>query len=108
MICQGRIAHYPSQHGPHQLARRSLAFCRSPGCSLAYSQSAHTPHGFRASASSLLHESGKWHADAIEAELGHLGADEVRKAYHRARYWDERVKMAEWWASETQVTLLEQ
>ena len=58
-----------------------------------------TSHGFRASASSLLNESGLWHSDAIEAELGHVGADEVRRAYHRAAYWDERVKMAEWWAS---------
>ncbi|WP_429931481.1 tyrosine-type recombinase/integrase [Agrobacterium vitis] len=59
-----------------------------------------TSHGFRASASSLLNESGKWSPDAIEAELAHVGADEVRKAYHRALYWEERVKMAEWWANE--------
>lgn len=65
---------------------------------MGYTQDEHTSHGFRASASSLLNESGKWHADAIEAELGHVGADQVRKAYHRARYWEERVAMAEWWA----------
>ena len=35
-----------------------------------------------------------WNPDAIEAELAHVGADQVRKAYHRALYWDERVKMA--------------
>ena len=60
----------------------------------------HTSHGFRASASSLLNESGRWNADAIEAELGHVGADEVRRTYHRAQYWDERIKMADWWAKE--------
>jgi hypothetical protein len=54
----------------------------------------------RASASSLLNESGKWHPDAIEAELAHVGDNHVRKAYHRATYWDERVRMAEWWAAE--------
>jgi integrase len=59
-----------------------------------------TSHGFRATASTLLNESRKWHADAIEVELGHVGADEVRRAYHRALYWDERVRMAEWWAGE--------
>lgn len=59
-----------------------------------------TSHGFRASASSLLNESGLWNPDAIEAELAHVGADQVRRAYHRATYWEERVKMAEWWASE--------
>ena len=57
-------------------------------------------HGFRASASSLLNESGKWSPDAIEAELAHMEADEVRKAYHRAVYWQERVKMAAWWQDE--------
>jgi len=67
---------------------------------LGYTQGEATAHGFRASASSLLNESGKWHPDAIEAELGHLGADQVRRAYHRAAYWDERVRMAEWWADE--------
>lgn len=59
-------------------------------------------HGFRATASTLLNESGKWLADAIEAELAHVGADEVRRAYHRAAYWDERVKMADWWAEQVQ------
>lgn len=59
-----------------------------------------TSHGFRASASSLLNESGLWDEDAIEVELAHLGNDEVRRAYHRARYWDERVKMADWWSQQ--------
>ena len=67
---------------------------------LGFSQSEATSHGFRASASTLLNESGKWSPDAIEAELAHVGADEVRKAYHRALYWDERVRMADWWAAE--------
>ncbi|GLQ20876.1 tyrosine-type recombinase/integrase [Algimonas porphyrae] len=59
-----------------------------------------TSHGFRASASSLINESGKWNIDAIEAELSHIGADQVRRAYNRSVYWDERVEMAEWWAEE--------
>lgn len=56
-------------------------------------------HGFRASASSLLNECGRWNPDAIEAELAHVGSDQVRRAYHRAAYWQERVQIAEWWAS---------
>lgn len=59
-----------------------------------------TSHGFRASASTLLNESKKWPADAIEAELAHVGADQVRRAYHRALYWDDRVKMAQAWADD--------
>lgn len=65
---------------------------------MGYGKDEHVPHGFRASASSLLNESGLWNSDAIEAELGHLTADEVRRAYSRSRYWEERVRMADWWA----------
>jgi integrase len=72
---------------------------------IGFDKDQHTSHGFRASASSLLNESGRWNADAIEAELGHIGADEVRRAYHRARYWDERVKMADWWAEQVSALL---
>lgn len=59
-----------------------------------------TSHGFRATASTLLNESGLWSADAIEAELGHVSGDEVRRAYHRALYWEDREKMSDWWAAE--------
>lgn len=59
-----------------------------------------TSHGFRATASTLLNESGMWSADAIEAELGHVSGNEVRRAYHRGLYLDERAKMADWWAGQ--------
>jgi integrase len=55
-------------------------------------------HGFRAAASSMLNESGQWHADAIERQLAHVDSDPIRKAYARAEYWDERVRMMTWWA----------
>lgn len=61
-----------------------------------------TSHGFRASASSLLNESGLWTPDAIEAELGHATGSAVRRAYHRASYWEERGRMSEWWANKVQ------
>ena len=51
-----------------------------------------TAHGFRAAASSLLNESGEWNPDAIEAQLAHREANDVRKAYARVEYWDERVR----------------
>jgi integrase len=65
---------------------------------LGYSQDEATAHGFRATASSLLNESGLWHADAIERQLAHEDADAVRRAYARAEFWDERVRMMQWWA----------
>jgi integrase len=57
-----------------------------------------TSHGFRASASSMLNESGLWNADAIERQLAHVDGDGVRRAYARAEFWDERVRMMAWWA----------
>ncbi len=57
-----------------------------------------TAHGFRAMASTLLNESGKWHPDAIERALAHQDSDNVRAAYHRGAHWEERVKMAQWWS----------
>lgn len=72
---------------------------------MGFEKDQHTSHGFRASASTLLNESGLWDKDAIEAELAHVGADQVRRAYHRALYWDERTKMADWWADEIQLML---
>jgi integrase len=57
-----------------------------------------TSHGFRAVASTLLNESGKWSADAIERALAHQDADAVRRAYARGLHWKERVAMAQWWA----------
>jgi integrase len=65
---------------------------------LGYSTEEMTSHGFRTTASTLLNESGLWHADAIERALAHQDADSVRRAYARGEYWDERVRMAEWWA----------
>ncbi|TBF80811.1 tyrosine-type recombinase/integrase [Rhizobium leguminosarum] len=58
----------------------------------------HTAHGFRSSASSILNESGEFKTDAIEAQLAHLDVSKVRRVYNRAKYWDERVRMMQWWA----------
>ena len=58
-----------------------------------------TSHGLRASASSLLNESGLWHEDAIEKELGHKIGNQSRRPYNRAAYWDQRIAMTEWWST---------
>ena len=57
------------------------------------------PHGFRATASSILNEQG-FNPDAIERQLAHLERNGVRAAYtHHARYLDDRAKMMQWWAN---------
>lgn len=64
---------------------------------LGYTGDEMTAHGFRAMASTLLNESGKWSPDAIERALAHKDRDAVRAAYHRGSHWAERVAMAQWW-----------
>jgi len=56
------------------------------------------PHGFRATACSILNEQG-FNPDAIERQLAHIERNGVRAAYtHHARYLDDRAKMMQWWA----------
>jgi|TARA_R100000049_G_C1957194_1_gene116245 integrase len=57
-----------------------------------------TAHGFRTTASSLLNESGEFHPDAIERALAHQDGNAVRAVYNRTQYWDERVRMMQWWS----------
>lgn len=58
----------------------------------------HTAHGFRATASTILNGSGLFGSDAIEAQLAHMDTRKVRRIYNRASYWEERVRMMQWWA----------
>lgn len=51
-----------------------------------------TGHGFRAVASTVLNEQG-WRPDVIERQLAHCERNEVRGAYNRAEYLQERGKM---------------
>ncbi len=67
---------------------------------LGYGTDEATSHGFRATASTLLNESRKFSADAIERALAHQDADAVRRAYARGEHWEERVDMMRWWANE--------
>ena len=69
-------------------ALRSLGFGKDEVCA----------HGFRATASTFLNESGLWSSDAVERALAHQEQNAVRRAYARGIYWDERVRMAQWWA----------
>lgn len=65
---------------------------------LGFTKDEMTAHGFRSAASSMLNECGMWNADAIERQLAHVDNDNVRRAYARADYWDERVRIMDWWA----------
>lgn len=65
---------------------------------LGFTKDEATSHGFRAAAASILNECGLWNPDAIEAQLAHQDRNAVRRAYQRADFWDERVRMMTWWA----------
>lgn len=70
---------------------------------MGFSSDEMTAHGFRASASTLLNESGLFSPDAIERALAHQDADAVRRAYARGEHWAERLSMAQWWADQLDI-----
>jgi len=55
-------------------------------------------HGFRSIASTLLNESSRYRADVIEAALAHAEKNQVRAAYNRAEYLEERRVLMQDWA----------
>lgn len=53
-------------------------------------------HGLRAIASTAMNEAG-FNPDAIEATLAHMDKDDVRRAYNRSLYLEQRVELMQWW-----------
>lgn len=68
---------------------------------LGYSNKDMTAHGFRAMASTRLNELG-WKPDLVERQLAHVDKDQVRAAYNRAEYLDDRRHMMQAWANHLQ------
>jgi integrase len=64
---------------------------------MGYTKEEMTAHGFRSAASTILNERGI-NPDVIEAALAHQDQNAVRRAYNRATYWPERVKLMQQWA----------
>ena len=56
-----------------------------------------TIHGLRGTASTVLHESGLWESDWIEAQLSHTDGS-VRGVYNSAEYLPHRRRMMLWYA----------
>ncbi|EGD59362.1 symbiosis island integrase [Novosphingobium nitrogenifigens DSM 19370] len=67
---------------------------------LGFGQEEMTAHGFRAMAATLLNETGKFNPDAIERQLAHMETNAIRRAYTRGEYWDERVRMMQYWSDQ--------
>src|ERR1700704_3704442 len=64
---------------------------------MGYAKEEMSPHGFRSAASTILNGRGI-NPDVIEAALAHQDENEIRRAYNRATYWPERVKLMRAWA----------
>lgn len=56
-----------------------------------------TPHGFRATASTILHEQG-FNSDIIELQLSHTERNKVKASYNFAKHLPQRHQMMQWWA----------
>lgn len=59
-----------------------------------------TTHGFRSLFSTVVNESNLFDPDAIEHQLAHVPQNRIRSAYNRAQYWDERVRLMEWYGEQ--------
>jgi integrase len=64
---------------------------------LGYGGDVMSAHGFRSTASTILHEQG-WPHDAIEAQLAHLTGTATSRAYNRSVHLAERTQMMQSWA----------
>ncbi len=53
-------------------------------------------HGLRSIASTVLNEAG-FNPDVIEAALAHSDKNEVRRAYNRSTYLEQRIDLMNWW-----------
>ena len=64
---------------------------------LGYAADVMSAHGFRSTASTILHEHN-WNHDVIETQLAHLTGTATSRAYNRSIYLAERKKMMQEWA----------
>lgn len=64
---------------------------------LGYSRDEMTCHGFRAMASTNLHEHG-WPSDVIERQLAHAEGNSVKAVYNHAQHLQARRKMMQSWS----------
>ena len=73
---------------------------KNPMAKMGYPSEKVHPHGFRSTFSTYANESGRWNRDAIEWVLAHSEKNEVRAAYNRAQYLEERRQILQWWADQ--------
>lgn len=65
---------------------------------LGYGKGIHTGHGFRRTASTVLHESGKFESVWIERQLAHVDGNTTRGIYNAAEHLEARRLMMIWYS----------
>jgi len=83
-----RSIHRPMSENTINVSLRRLGYSKDEICA----------HGFRAMASTILHEQG-WNTDVIERQLSHKEGNAIKGAYNHARHLPERRKMMQQWAN---------
>jgi len=58
-----------------------------------------TPHGFRASFSSMAYEKSGFASEVIEKSLAHEEKNKIKRAYNRAEYLEQRRQLMKWWGN---------
>lgn len=48
----------------------------------------------------VVNDVNLFNSDAIERQLAHVPQNRIRSAYNRAQYWDERVRLMEWYGEQ--------
>ncbi len=94
ITCEGRYV-FPSirTYSRPMSDNTVLAALRRMG----YTKEEMSGHGFRAMASTVLHEQG-WPSDIIERQLAHAERNSIKAAYNHAQHLPERRKMMQAWA----------
>jgi integrase len=91
----GHLAHvFPSQLGQGQPAHKQTA--NRALVRMGY-KGRQTAHGLRSLGSTALNEQ-QFSPDVIEAALAHIDKNEVRRAYNRSDYLQQRRAMMTWWS----------
>lgn len=87
---------FPSARGKSRCM--SDAAVRTAIRDMGYSNDQVTPHGFRATARTLLDEVLGYRVDWIEQQLAHTVKDVNGRAYNRTKHLEQRIEMMQAWA----------
>jgi integrase len=87
---------FPSARGGERAMSENAVLYAMRGLGITKEEA--TPHGFRATARTLMEEQLGIRSDLIEHQLAHVVRDATGEAYNRTRFFPERIKLMQRWA----------